>query len=360
MDLVTIQRIMDLRSIGGNKHAIDEVNKSLDENIKKTAEAIKESAKNSFEALEDTVSTLKEIVKLQKEDELDALADLAERYDDIVDSQLKSLELEKKKSDYQDDVAEKVKVIAKKEAQLNIAKLDTSREGQAKQIQLADELHELQKDLTDTQKDYQYDVTKEALEDERDEYKKNIDKKKKDIQSFLNDETAMYDAATNLMAQDSTSLQNMLRNYYIEQGKLIDNEVINKWKLAKEAASEYGSVTAALTGLSNISSSESNEDLISSLKASMQQNSADWFTASASKKKELEAANVALASKIGSISGSQPYKKDGRWYSNGIPLYHNGVCGVDTLLLKTLGVALLKKKELYLQKTCLTILGDCK
>jgi TP901 family phage tail tape measure protein len=296
----------------------------IDEIHKDSAENIRKSAKNSFEALNDTFETLKEIVKLQKEDELDALDDLADRYDDIVDSQLKSLELEKKKSDYQDDVAEKVKVIAKKEAQLNIAKLDTSREGQAKQIQLADELYELQKDLTDTQKDYQYDVTKEALEDERDEYKKNIDKKKKDIQSFLNDETAMYDAATNLMAQDSTSLQNMLRNYYIEQGKLIDNEVINKWKLAKEAASEYGSVTAALTGLSNISSSESNEDLIASLKSIMKQNSADWFTASASKKKELEAANVALASKIGNISGQQPYKKDGRWYQNGVPLYHEG------------------------------------
>lgn len=335
------EEVMDLQKQWWKySDAIDEVNKSLDENIKKTAEAIKESAKNSFEALEDTVSTLKEIDKLQKVDELDALDDLAERYDDIVDSQLKSLELEKKKSDYQDDVAEKVKVIAKKEAQLNIAKLDTSREGQAKQIQLADELHELQKDLTDTQKDYQYDVTKEALEDERDEYKKNIDKKKKDIQSFLNDETAMYDAATNLMAQDSTSLQNMLRNYYIEQGKLIDNEVINKWKLAKEAASEYGSVTAALTGLSNTASSESNEDLIGSLVGNMKSNSSAWNTASDAKKIELSNSNKSIASQIASITGKTVTRTpNGVWMIGSEELYNKkfhtgGAIGGESLLQK--------------------------
>jgi len=52
----------------------------------------------------------------------------------------------------------------------------------------------------------------------------------------------------------------------------------------------------------------------------MMANSAQWRDADAQRRAELHAANVELAKKIGAVFNAS----EGRWYKNGIPLYHSG------------------------------------
>ena len=57
------------------------------------------------------------------------------------------MEATKEETDYQDEVADKVKEIADLQARINALSLDDSRDAQAQRIELEEQMAELQKEL---------------------------------------------------------------------------------------------------------------------------------------------------------------------------------------------------------------------
>ena len=123
----------------------------------------------------------KQIDNLDKiSDELDKQKD---DFEDKIDKQKEMLKLQKEEMDNADELAEKNKSIADIDAQLMELQYDNSAEAQAKRLKLLDERAQKEKDLSDWQKDQEYDTKVSALDKEKADYEKTIETEKKAIEA---------------------------------------------------------------------------------------------------------------------------------------------------------------------------------
>ena len=90
---------------------------------------------------------VKEMIKDNIDRQVDALEELKDKYGEIIDKKKESLQLTKDEADYQDEVADKVKEMAKLQEKINALSLDDSRESIAKRKDLEEQLADLQKEL---------------------------------------------------------------------------------------------------------------------------------------------------------------------------------------------------------------------
>lgn len=99
--------------------------------------------------MEDFLQYVMDMLEQQVRNQIEDLESLKESYAELIQLKKDSLQASREETDYQDDVADRVKEIAKLQQQINALSLDDSRDAQAQKLALEEQMAELQKELAD-------------------------------------------------------------------------------------------------------------------------------------------------------------------------------------------------------------------
>ena len=349
---------------------------SIDKLRENAAKKQLDSLKKEQEALQDIFDLTKDMIKRETNDHIDALTKSKDLYRDIVDLKIKSLELTEKEHSYQENVDGLNKDISKLQGQIDSLSLDDSREAQLKRAELLEQLQEKQKELSDTQHDFAVDNAKDALNEEYDMYSDTIDDKIDSLKDFLNDNERLNAATNKRIQDDGDRLYDNLLIYSKKYTDTSEADLKSMWDEAMKAAQKYGDFVAGMKAtqdamdylngdnsniVDDMKDNSSNwkpgrDDLVNdntnkgeaigskkdpygywwtqdnkllygssyyssdAMKKLMQQYSSAWkATNDGAEKAIYEARNSYLGSALGATRG-----QDGRWYKDGVPLYHTG------------------------------------
>ena len=91
---------------------------------------------DSKDAIDDLFQYVEDMIKDEIDRQVDALEELKDKYSEIIDLKKESLQASKDEADYQDEVADKVKEMAKLQEKINALALDDSRSSVAKRKEL--------------------------------------------------------------------------------------------------------------------------------------------------------------------------------------------------------------------------------
>jgi len=302
------------------KRADEQLRKLQIENLKLVQKAEEEAAKEREKRQKDvTKSVLAEIEKAKKA-ELDALDERRREIQKFYDDQLEAI-----------DDSERLKERNELIAEMEKYRFATSEKGQKHFQELQEKLRQM--DVEDQ---------KRNLKKQRDQELEALDRRKRDIESWYDD----LREATENFTGDLTGLY-----------KLVDDErlasFISTNKKIKEEMfrfqSEMAAIMAGRSGSGTTSSAVGNSQ-VSAVVQQMWANSVAWHSASAEERRRLEEENRRLGALIGATYNS----REGRWYKDGVPLYHSGgIAGVvnfrspDILLPDEIS-AILKRGEVTL------------
>lgn len=314
---------------------------------------------------------VKEMIKDNIDRQVDALEDLKDKYGEIIDKKKESLQLTKDEADYQDEVADKVKEMAKLQEKINALSLDDSRESVAKRKDLEEQLADLQKELGQTQANEAYDRQTDNLDKMQEAYEKEKDAEIKKLQESIQSAERLDAAARKYIKENWNTLFETLKTWNESYGSHLTRELESSWGKALDAAKQYGDYLTALDAIgssgSNSTSSGSSTTIGTSSKSDtspetrikyivgqMKKNSESWFKASDSEKEKLDKKNVELAATLEQY-GEKADRKNGTWYaSDGTPLYlkyhTGGVVGDASTLRQDEMMAILQKGEIVLDK----------
>ena len=386
------QRIETLRALTEN--AISGIGQELGQ-VAAEADAAFEEAKKQLQdtkdALDDILDYTIAMIKQEVENQIDALEDQIDSYQRIVDLQKESLALAREKDEYDSNVSEKSGDIADLQEQIAQLSLDDSREAQAEKVRLEEELAKKQKDLADYQSDYAYDKVVDSLDKMATAYEQEKQTEIEILQNSISSYQKLYDMAiTRINTQWDTLYQDLIAWNY-EYGNNTTQEITSAWSAASAAVQQYGSYLSAVasvqsqlnsmssatssrsyttlgssrtSGITSTSSSSrtpsaTNTSTTSSLIAQMKKNSADWWNASETERKELASLNSQLASQLESQIGKDLVRgNDGVWYIGKVgssellyDIYHKGgIVGEKKDFKDDEKLALLQKGELVIPK----------
>ena len=386
------QRIETLRALTEN--AISGIGQELGQ-VAAEADAAFEEAKKQLQdtkdALDDILDYTIAMIKQEVENQIDALEDQIDSYQRIVDLQKESLALAREKDEYDSNVSEKSSDIADLQEQIAQLSLDDSREAQAEKVRLEEELAKKQKDLADYQSDYAYDKVVDSLDKMATAYEQEKQTEIEILQNSISSYQKLYDMAiTRINTQWDTLYQDLIAWNY-EYGNNTTQEITSAWSAASAAVQQYGSYLSAVasvqsqlnsmssatssrsyttlgssrtSGITSTSSSSrttsaTNTSTTSSLIAQMKKNSADWWNASETERKELASLNSQLASQLESQIGKDLVRgNDGVWYIGKVgssellyDIYHKGgIVGEKKDFKDDEKLALLQKGELVIPK----------
>ena len=200
------------------------------------------------DAYDDLLKITVDMLKQQAKDQKDALKEQLDAYKDIIDAQKEKLDLMKEEQDYLDDIAEKNKDLADIDNELLQLQFDNSEEAKARKLELLDERIDAEKDLEDTQNDYSIDQQKNALDQEYEDYKANIDAKIDELDRYLSHTGEITQQAMALIEARSASFYNALIDYNNMYGDGVNATIDKMWNLADAQAvvvSGYGAIAAA-------------------------------------------------------------------------------------------------------------------
>lgn len=330
------------------------------------------------DGLDDILQYVMDMLKQRINDQIDALEDMKDAYADIIALRKEALESAKEEADYQDEVAEKVKEIAKLQARINALSLDDSRDAQAQKAQLEEEMAELQKELADTQADYALDAQKDALDDMQDAYEKQKDAEIKVLEDSISSYQKLYDMAISYIENNWDSLYSELIAWNYEYGSELDSTITTAWDNALAAAQRYGSYVSALNsidadissasgnstnytvGNTTYDSSSSNEEMIHAIIKEMYANSQAHHTASTEEKARLNKRNLTLGAMLAQYGVNAYRDNTGTWYVDSGELlyekykkyiYHTGgIAGDQPTLKQNEILAVLEKGEAVLDE----------
>ena len=388
---------VDYSKLDTLKRKLSEINKLYEEGLvtyREYYDLYMDTAGDVYDIQRGALDTLLEEVenalKQQAEDEIDRIEDVAEAqtealedqrdlYEELIDRKKKLLEDAKDEADYEEQVAELVKEIAKLEERISQLRLDDSREAAAERAELEEELYQKQKELADYQSDYSTDKTLEALDeqlsakekeidDEIDTIEEAADKQTQIIKDQIDNEVALRQQAIALINRDYQNMMNDVRGYFESLGYVIDDSLLEPLRQGLELVAQYGSYGGAGSGItddagSGLLGAKSISDYVAEMKA----NAAEWNELDPSadagdaeaKKKQAELAddNEKIAQTLRDQFGLDVWRKSdtGVWYvrigGKDVELfkqysYHTGGVAGDKNTSKSDEIfALLKKGE---------------
>lgn len=299
--------------------------KTATDSIPQYYQSLKSGYKSQADGLSEIISLTQDLIQWESEQKIESLEEEKDAYRDIIEAKKELLQLSKEQEDHEDDVADKLKEIAKLQSRIDQLSLDDSREAQAEKKQLEEELSELQKDFSDSQADYAYDVQVDALDKELEAFEEAKDEEIEEQENMLNSTEKLYQAAVERITENWEDnwegFYEDLLDWNYEYGSTLESELTSAWDAATEAAKRYGSMASAISGVNNNTKLGSSNDT-DSIISSMGQNSIRWLTATDDERPDLEAANRDLAAQYEELTGDTLTSKNGSWYkSNGKPLY---------------------------------------
>lgn len=161
---------------------------------KVTGEA-EENLQDMKDGLDDILQYVMDMLEDRVQRQIDALEDMKDSYAELIELKKESMEATKEETDYQDEVADKVKEIADLQARINALSLDDSRDAQAQRIELEEEMAELQRELSDTQADYAIDRQEESLDKMQDAYEEQKDQEIEKLEQTISSQEKLYQMA---------------------------------------------------------------------------------------------------------------------------------------------------------------------
>ena len=380
-----------LLNLNGDQYqaALHNINaiRSMADNAIKGIGQIAGTASDELNDMKDGLDSILEYVmdmlKQRIEDEIDALEDMKDAYADIIELRKESLETAQEEGKYQDEVAGKIKEIAKLQERINALSLDDSRDAQSQKIKLEEEMAELQKELADTQSDYAVDAQNESLDKMQEAYEKEKDKEISILEESISSYQKLYDMAIDYIESHWDTLYNELISWNTEYGSVLNSEITTAWDNCLAAARRYGDYVSALGqidadiessggsgasgnnsfGNSNYAPEYSREDAIRSIISRMYANGRAHGSASPERKKELSDENLRLGAQLAQYGIVAMRDPNGYWHvdsMNGPGLfevyskytkYHNGgIAGDQPTLKQNEVMAILEKGEPVLDK----------
>lgn len=154
-----------------------------------------EELKNMEKGTGDILKYVMDMLKQRIQDEIDALEDLKDQFGDLIDLKKESLNATKEESDYQKKVAQRIKEIAKLQAQIDALSLDNSRESQARRAKLLEELAQMQEDLDNEQTEHAISAQEESLDKMKEMYDAEKDEEIKTLEDTISSYQKLYDMA---------------------------------------------------------------------------------------------------------------------------------------------------------------------
>lgn len=231
-----LQRINALRSLSEVAvHSIGAVDGSL-----------KQTLQDTQSALEDILKYVEAMIKQEVQNQIDALKQQVSDMKEIVNLQKQSLDLERKKDSYTKSIKDKTKELADLQKQLALQELDTSRDSQARQLELREKIAKLSDDIADEQADHAYDATSDMLDDMADAYEKEKDKEIKVLEDSISSEEKLYQLAIQRINTQWDSLYEDLIAWNTQYGTVINDDLTAAWNNASRAVQEYGSYLQAV------------------------------------------------------------------------------------------------------------------
>lgn len=282
----------------------------------------------------DTILELtKDMIRQENEDMIDALEGQKDAFADIISLRKEALEIAKKEGEYDDEVEEKIRKIAKLQERINTLSLDDSRDAQAEKTKLEEEMYELQKELADLQADHALDAQTSALDKIQTAFEDQKDDEIAALEDTLSSEEKLYRAAIDRINQGWDALYQDLLSWNYEYGSTLESELVSAWDAASEAVQRYGSFAQAIksvqeyTNLGNYDTPSANAGNqtygnTSSIVSQMQRNSIAYWAATDSERAQINANQLALAEQYRQVTGDSIERVDGSWYhDDGSRLY---------------------------------------
>lgn len=224
-------------------------------NLKKQLEDQKDALEDLLDELEDMkdgcddlVKYVMDMLKDRIKQQIDALNDAKKAVKDYVDQLKEAMRAEKENAEYEDELANKLKAIAKLQSKIDALSLDDSRKAQAEKMALEEELAELQKELSKFQADHALDVTEETLDKQYEAYEQEKDDEIEKLEESISSTQKLYDMAIKYIKENWSTLYRELLDWNYEYGNNLNSEITVAWEAAQEAASRYGDFVTAIMG----------------------------------------------------------------------------------------------------------------
>lgn len=202
---------------------------------------LKQERDNAMQELKDSI---REMIEEELSDEIGSRKELIELAKEELDIKLKQIDAEKDLADFADDRADKEEDIAKITNKMNSLKIAASqgdKKAQAELLKLEEDRNKKQEELDELINDRSYELRKEGLENQYDEYEEIqndeidlLEEKLKDeeyITKKVNDEINQYLRDNNIVL-------------YEELAQTFENTVISKWEKAIDLVEKYNSAIA--------------------------------------------------------------------------------------------------------------------
>lgn len=288
------------------------------------------------DALEELLETQIEAIKAQKEAQIDsieaqrdvqvdAIEEQIEAFDKIIERRKRMLEDARDEADYEQEVAKRVREVAKLQERISQLALDNSREATAERLALEEELYAKQQELESYMNDYSTDAALDALDEQREAFEESKDgeidaaedaaeEQLKILEDQLDDEVALRQQAIEQIDRDYAQMMLDIRGYFESLGITIDEELLDKLREGLDLVSQFGSYDGADSGISTNVGGLSTSS-VASLVQQMKNNSAAWHNGDDAEKARLAAENERIAELLEAM-GYDIWKDaaEGVWY----------------------------------------------
>ena len=269
------------------------------------------------ESVNELRTMLRQLIEQELKDEIESHKELIKTAKEQLDIKLKQIEAEKDLVDFAKDRAKKEKDLSK-----IVSKMDSLRaaasQGDMKAINELAILEEqrvgAQEDLDTMINDRSYELRKENLQNQFNEFETTQQKEIAVLEKNLNDASYILkrsnDYMTSYLSGNMDSLYQNLVDWNSVYGTGFEADVISKWEKAIQMVQKFNSLSTSGGGFDfgDYNPSTSQKD---SVIAEMKINRDLWASSDTETRKALNERNIALASSIG-----YSYRPDGNYYSD--------------------------------------------
>lgn len=206
------------------------------EGIKK----LKDNAESAIkELINIRINMLKENISKEKEAIDKRLKNLKEFYD----KQKEMLQDKYDKEKYLDEQNEKRKKVSDIQAEIEALRMDDSAKAQKRRVELAVDLKEAQKDLTDFEKEHSLKVAQDQLDTLYENKEKEANKNIEALEKKASSPKELYEQALNDIRNGSQTLYNQMINWNNVYGDGIRETITKAWEEAYKAEKQYFNYT---------------------------------------------------------------------------------------------------------------------
>ena len=162
---------------------------------------------------------------------------------DFYDKQKEMLQDKYDKEKYLDEQNEKRKKVSDIQAEIEALRMDDSAKAQKRRVELAVDLKEAQKDLTDFEKEHSLKVAQDQLDTLYENREKEANKSIEALEKKASSPKELYEQALNDIRNGSQTLYNQMINWNNVYGDGIRETITKAWEEAYKAEKQYFNYT---------------------------------------------------------------------------------------------------------------------